>query len=109
MATQPILVDKSTPVVPSLNSRRVAILGFGTVGKSVARILCDGKLAGLELTHVFNRNVERKRVPWVSRDIRWTDKVDDVLDSDVDFVVEVMGGVEPAKQWVQAILESGRS
>jgi len=109
MATQPILVDKTTPVVPSLNSRRVAILGFGTVGKSVARILCDGKLPGLELTHVFNRNVERKRVPWVSRDIQWTDKVDDVLDSDVDFVVEVMGGVEPAKQWVQAILESGRS
>ena len=61
MATQSVLIDKSAPLVSSLSSRRVAILGFGTVGKSVARILSEGKLAGLELTQVFNRNVERKR------------------------------------------------
>lgn len=109
MATQPIFVDKSAPLVPSLNVRKIAILGFGIVGKSVARILSEGKLAGLELAQVFNRSVERKRVPWVSRDVQWTENVDDILDSDVDFVVEVMGGVEPARQWVQAILESGRS
>ena len=109
MATQSVLIDKSAPLVPSLNSRRVAILGFGTVGKSVARILSEGKLAGLELTQVFNRNVERKRAPWVNRDVQWTENIDDVLASDVEFVVEVMGGVEPAKEWVKSILESGRS
>jgi len=108
MATQRVLID-SAPLVPSLTSRRIAILGFGTVGRSVARILSEGKLAGLELSQVFNRNVERKRVPWVSRGVRWTQNIDEVLASDVDFVVEVMGGVEPAKQWVKAILESGRS
>ena len=108
MATQRVLID-SAPLVPSLTSRRIAILGFGTVGRSVARILSEGKLAGLELSQVFNRNVERKRVPWVSRGVRWTQNIDEVLDSDADFVVEVMGGVEPAKQWVKAILESGRS
>ena len=109
MATQSVLIDKSAPLVSSLSSRRVAILGFGTVGKSVARILSEGKLAGLELTQVFNRNVERKRVPWVNRDVQWTENIDDVLASDAEFVVEVMGGVEPAKQWVTALLESGRS
>ena len=109
MATQPIFVDKSVPLVPLLDSYKIAILGFGTVGKSVARILLEGKLAGLELAQVFNRNVDRKRVPWVSRDVQWTENVDDILDSEVDFVVEVIGGVEPAKQWVKAILESGRS
>jgi homoserine dehydrogenase len=109
MATQSVLIDKSAPLVPSLTSRRIAILGFGTVGRSVARILSEGKLAGLELSQVFNRNVERKRVPWVSRGVQWTQNIDEVLASDADFVVEVMGGVEPAKQWVKAILESGRS
>ena len=44
---------------------KVAILGFGTVGTSVARILCDARLQGVELTHIFNRSVARKRVDWV--------------------------------------------
>ncbi len=44
---------------------RIAIFGFGTVGSSVARILVDSKPEGLELTHVFNRGVARKRADWV--------------------------------------------
>ena len=40
---------------------KVAILGFGTVGSSVARILSDAKPQGVELTHIFNRSVARKR------------------------------------------------
>ena len=44
---------------------RVALFGFGTVGSSVARILVESRPAGLELTHIFNRNVARKRVDWV--------------------------------------------
>ena len=39
---------------------KVALLGFGTVGSSVARVLAASKLPGVELTHIFNRNVERK-------------------------------------------------
>ena len=46
----------------ALRPLRVAICGFGTVGSSVARILTDSRPAGLELTHVFNRGVARKRV-----------------------------------------------
>src|SRR5882724_1838798 len=52
---------------PALENRglkplRIAIFGFGTVGSSVARILTESKPEGLELTHVFNRGVGRKRV-----------------------------------------------
>ena len=43
---------------------RIALFGFGTVGSSVARILVESKPEGLELTHVFNRNVARKKVDW---------------------------------------------
>src|SRR6266704_5018423 len=75
---------------------RVAILGFGTVGSSVARILAKNPPAGLELTHVCNRNVERKRVDWLPSTVRWTQEFTDMLSSDVDLVVEVIGGLEPA-------------
>ena len=89
---------------------KVAILGFGTVGSSVARILLDGPAAGeLELTHVYNRNVARKRAAWVSESVHWTESVDEVLASDVDVVVELVGGLEPAGDWVRRALASGKS
>ena len=88
---------------------RVALLGFGTVGRSVARILTERPPAGVRLTHIFNRNVARKRVDWVSGDVVWTDSIDDVFSSDVDVIVELVGGRDPAGAWVRRALESGRS
>ena len=90
-------------------SCKIAILGFGTVGSSVARILCEQRVPGLELIQVFNRNVERKSVPWTPPSLQWTGKFDDVLSSDADVVVEVVGGLEPARAWVTALLEAGKS
>lgn len=87
---------------------RVGLIGFGTVGRSVARILTAG--AGqLQLTHVYNRNVARKRVDWVKGDVVWTDNVEDVLNSDCDVVLELIGGLDPAEGWVRRTLESGKS
>lgn len=110
MASQTVSFTQATPlsVVPAA-SRKVALLGFGTVGSSVARILSSGEFPGLELTHVFNRNVDRKRVSWVGSSVCWTEHVDSVLSSDADVIVEVVGGVEPARSWVKAALEAGKS
>lgn len=88
---------------------KVAILGFGTVGSSVARILGDLKPQGLTLTHIYNRKVARKRVDWVPSSVVWTDSIDDVLASDVDVVVELVGGIDPAGQWVWKALQAGKS
>jgi len=88
---------------------RVAILGFGTVGSSVARILAENPPAGLELTHVCNRNVERKRVDWLPSTVRWTEEMADVISSDVNIVVELIGGLEPAGGWVRKALRAGKS
>src|SRR2546430_1690464 len=52
---------------------KVAILGFGTVGRAVAELLCCSPSLQLRLTHIYNRNVDRKRVPWVLSQVRWTD------------------------------------
>jgi homoserine dehydrogenase len=88
---------------------KVAVLGFGTVGGSVARILSELKPAGLALTYVYNRNVKRKRVDWVPSGVVWTDSIDEVLKSDVDVVVELVGGLDPAGEWVWSALKVGKS
>lgn len=87
---------------------KVAILGFGTVGASVARILSERKLPGLELTHVYNRNVARKRADWLPS-VTWTEDLESILTSDADIVVELMGGLDPAHDCVRRALERGKS
>src|SRR5947209_13391583 len=109
MATQTISLSQAPLRKAVRDSRKVAILGFGTVGSSVARLLNAGRIDGLELTQVFNRDVERKRASWIGPTVRWTESFDDVLNSDAEVVVELMGGVEPARSFVMAALESGRS
>ena len=88
---------------------RIGIFGFGTVGSSVARILAESRPEGLELTHVFNRGVARKRVDWTGGGVEWTEDYEAVLRSDVDVVVELVGGLDPAGTWVRRALESGKS
>src|ERR1700686_5411653 len=88
---------------------RVALLGFGTVGRAVAKILSENGDRSLRLTHICNRNVERKKQSWLATDMIWTDDVESVLKSDVDIVIELIGGLTPAGQIVRSALESGKS
>jgi homoserine dehydrogenase len=91
---------------------RVALFGFGTVGGSVARILIESAPAGLELTHVVNRNVARKKVDWTPDSVIWTEDADSVLASgpdSPDVIVELAGGLEPAGNWVRKALAAGKS
>lgn len=88
---------------------RVALLGFGTVGRSVAQILTAGHVPDVQLTHIFNRGVERKRVDWIPSSVQWTESVDDVLASDTDVIIELVGGLRPAYEWVRSALLAGKS
>ena len=88
---------------------RIALVGFGTVGRSVAKLLCEDTTGRLLLTHICNRTVERKKADWVPANIRWTENVEDVLSADVDVVVELIGGLQPAEDWVRRALQSGKS
>jgi homoserine dehydrogenase len=89
----------------------VALFGFGTVGSWVARILVERpELADrLQLTHIYNRDVARKRVEWVPASVAWTDDVDAVFAARPDIVIEVVGGVDPAGAWVRRALRQGAS
>jgi homoserine dehydrogenase len=115
MVTTP---KKKPPVAASKSNRssppvKVAILGFGTVGSSVARVLLTSKFPGIRLTHIFNRDVERKRISETARrvpaSVIWTQNVDDILKSDVDIVIELTGGLTPAEGWIRKALASRKS
>ncbi len=92
---------------------KVGIIGVGTVGTSVAEILRDNAdvisaRAGVDISVksgvVKNLNKER------GLDIIITDNVDDILnDSEIDIVVELMGGVEEPFAVVKKALESGKA
>lgn len=104
----PLSPDASLTARTPAPARRVAIVGFGTVGRAVARILSEGA-DGLRVTHIFNRDVERKRVSWLPPDVRWTERFDDLLGPDVDIVVELVGGLTPAEEWVRRALAAGKA
>ena len=88
---------------------RIALFGFGTVGSSVARILLESTPEELQLTHIFNRNVARKKTNWVPGSVAWSEDWEAVLATDVDVIVELVGGLDPAGAWVRRALEAGKS
>jgi homoserine dehydrogenase len=88
---------------------RVALLGFGTVGRSVAKILCQDPTSPFILTHIFNRNISRKKTDGLPRQIIWTEDIGEVLASDAEIIVELVGGIDPAGDWIRKALRSGKS
>jgi homoserine dehydrogenase len=108
---------------PGSPSCRVGILGYGTVGSAIARRLTspgdNDPLSHLQLTHICDRRAREKRArepegtPGSAagslNGVVWTDRFDDLLAADLDVVVEVIGGVEPAVDYVRAALLAGKS
>ena len=93
---------------------RVALLGFGTVGSAVARVLAAQQFAGIELTHVVNRNVARKQASDAALHVPstavWHDDPAAVLDApDIDVIIETIGGLDPIEGWLIHALRSGKS
>jgi homoserine dehydrogenase len=92
---------------------RIGLLGFGTVGSAFAEVLAAAGNRDVRITRVFNRGVERKRgherAKFVAADAVWTERVEDVLEAaDVDVVVELMGGLDPAERWLRRALSAGK-
>ena len=92
---------------------RVGLLGFGTVGSSFAEVLAAGAHKGIQITRIFNRDVQRKRqherAKFVPPGAIWTDRVEDILTAtDVDAVVELIGGLDPIEGWLRIALSAGK-
>jgi homoserine dehydrogenase len=88
---------------------RIALMGFGTVAGSVARILAETRPDGLELTHIYVRSIAKRHVDWLPASVVWSEDADAVLGSDADVIVELAGGLEPAGGWLRKALGAGKS
>jgi homoserine dehydrogenase len=88
---------------------RVAIVGFGTVGRAVARLLVELAPPELELAAIINRDIARKIRPSIPSVVRWSESMDDALAPDIDVIVEVIGGRSPAESWIRRALLAGKS
>jgi len=92
---------------------RVALIGFGTVGSSVVRVLAAQKFADIELTHIFNRNIARKQIlpaaKLVPATTKWTENIDDLLNSNADVILELTGGLNPTESWIRKALANKKS
>ncbi len=95
---------------------RVALLGCGVVGTEVARLLgtraadlAERVGAPVELAGIAVRRIERPRATDLPAELFTTDAVGLVARPDVDVVVEVIGGIEPARSLILAALDAGAS
>ena len=102
---------KQTPL-PTL---KVALLGCGVVGSEVARLLGERADdlalrvgARLELAGIAVRRVGHRRPAGIDRELLTADPLALATRPDVDIVVEVIGGIEPARSLMLAALKGGK-
>ena len=91
---------------------RIGLLGAGSVGSQVARLLIENQSelakrvgAELSLTGIAVRDLKSKRDAELPAELYTTDAESVILGSDI--VIELIGGIEPAKTWVMQALNSG--
>ncbi len=94
---------------------KIGLLGSGTVGSGVVRVLKENMEeitarvgTRLVLAKVLVRDKTKPR-PYLG-DVELTDRVEDILeDEEISVVVEVMGGLHPAKEYMLRAMEAGKS
>ena len=83
----------------------IAILGFGTVGSGVYKIIKKANMQtqNLSVSHILIRKNKQRVLP------EMTDDINEILnDKATDVVVEAIGGIEPAHQYIMSALNHGK-
>jgi len=88
----------------------IGLLGLGVVGSAVASSIlsAEGQRRGLRLYAVLVRNTERKRDVEIPAGTLFSDPETVLGSSEVDIVVELMGGEEPAMEYISRALSVGK-
>lgn len=87
---------------------KVAVIGFGNIGIGVVRALYERGIKGLELVKVVDIDLRKKRPVKIPREILSDDWQSVVNDPDIDIIVELIGGIEPAKTIQVEALKNGK-
>lgn len=92
---------------------KVGLLGLGTVGTGTAQLLLDAAerhplLQELEIYRVGVRSLSRSRAVNLPDGVLTTDLEAIVIDPAIDIVVEVLGGLEPARSLILKAINNGK-
>ncbi len=97
------------------NSVSVGIIGFGTVGSGTAQILITSADVirertgfAVELKRIADLDVTRDRGVKVPAGMLTTDVAAVIDDPDIDIVIELMGGIHPAKEFMMRAIRNGK-
>ena len=91
------------------NSYTIAVLGAGNIGSAVIERLenLDNEIVNIELKSVLVSDVSKDRN--FNNDLV-TDNFEEILNDDsIDLVIEVLGGVEPGKEYIKSLLANGKA
>lgn len=95
---------------------QVGLIGLGTIGRGVARLLlersaelCYGRGFDLELVRIADLDVTTPRGIELPGEILTTDAYEIIDDSRISVVIELIGGIEPARTYILSALEKGKS
>ncbi|CAB4910511.1 unannotated protein [freshwater metagenome] len=98
-----------------MKTLKVGMLGCGVVGSQIARLLVENKSdltsragANLELVKVAVKNINTKR-DGISSSLLTDDAKSVVNDPEIDLIIEVIGGISPAKELILAAIKNGKS
>lgn len=86
------------------NPLKIGILGLGTVGSGVVKSLEGNDLVSIKKVAV--RNINKKRSVNLPVDVLTEDSFSVVNDKDIDVVVELIGGTDPAYELVKTAIEN---
>jgi len=92
---------------------KIGLLGFGTVGTGTAEILLDPSgrnslLREIEIAKVGVRSLDKLRSPELPAGVMTTDLEAIVSDPDIDIIVELLGGLEPARSLILQAIQYGK-
>ncbi len=97
-----------------MSELKIGLLGLGTVGRGVYKILQNTDLAlkagtSLQIARILVKNPQRDRGIDLPSEIL-TSQAEEILhDPEIDIIVEVLGGLSPAREYVLQALQNGKS
>ena len=91
-----------------MKTKRVAVAGFGNVGKGVIEVLLQGQTPELKLEKIVVKHPNKVRPFNVDPDLIVTDFSQVVQDPNIDVIVEVMGGTKDAASLILSALHNGK-
>jgi homoserine dehydrogenase len=98
-----------------MNNVKIGIIGLGTIGCGTLSILTENREilserigATIDVVRAADLDLDRTRPVKIPKSILTTDALDVVRDPEVQIVVELIGGVEPARSYILEAIEHGK-